>query len=116
MDMSPTSGGAREAGTAYLLNGADDNDNFSAGAINIHPPLESVQDFSIKTNQMSAEYGRGIGAVVTANQVSGTNKIPGAVYEFNRNATLNANYFFYNRDYVADPTTFPNKPAYIPNQ
>ncbi|PYV61153.1 MAG: hypothetical protein DMG97_44015, partial [Acidobacteria bacterium] len=69
MDMTPTSGGAREAGTAYLLNGADDNDNFSAGAINIRPPLESVQDFTIKTNQMSAEYGRGMGAVVTANQV-----------------------------------------------
>src|SRR5215467_4111112 len=59
MDMAPTSGGAREAGTAYLLNGADDNDDFSAGAINIHPPLESVQDFTIKTNAMSAEYGRG---------------------------------------------------------
>ncbi len=125
MNMNPTSGGARESGTAYLLNGGDDNDNFSEGAINIHPPLESVQDFSIKTNQMSAEYGRGIGAVVSANQVSGTNKIHGAVYEFNRNASLNANDFFYNRDYTdaitarkTDPsvTLLPPKPKYIRNQ
>lgn len=116
LNMNPASGGARESGTAYLLNGGDDNDNFSEGAINIHPPLESVQDFSIKTNQMSAEYGRGIGAVVSANQVSGSNKIHGAVYEFNRNATLNANDFLYDANYNSDPTTFPKKPKYIRNQ
>ncbi len=28
LDMSPTSGGAREAGTSYMLNGAEDNNNF----------------------------------------------------------------------------------------
>jgi hypothetical protein len=116
MDMTPTSGGAREAGTAYLLNGADDNDNFSAGAINIRPPLESVQDFTIKTNQMSAEYGRGMGAVVTANQVSGTNKFHGAIYEFNRNALLNANDWFYDQNFHGDPSTFPKRPKYIRNQ
>ncbi len=33
LNMNPTSGGARESGTAYLLNGGDDNDNFSEGAI-----------------------------------------------------------------------------------
>jgi hypothetical protein len=96
LNMNPTSGGARESGTAYLLNGADDNDNFSEGAINIRPPLESVQDFTIKTNSMTAEYGRGVGAVVSANQVTGTNKLHGAVYEFNRNASLNAADFFSN--------------------
>src|SRR5262245_12046179 len=57
MNLNPASGGARESGTAYLLNGADDNDNFSEGAVNIHPPLESVEDFSILTNSMSAQYG-----------------------------------------------------------
>src|SRR5947209_12282553 len=45
LDMSPTSGGARESGTSYLLNGADDNNNFSEGAIGTSPPLESVEDF-----------------------------------------------------------------------
>src|SRR5260370_4656146 len=84
-----------------MLNGADDNNNFSEGAINLSPPLESVEDFAIITNSMSAQYGRGTGAVVTANQKSGTNKIHGALYEQNRNATLNSNDFFYNRDYQA---------------
>jgi len=109
LDMSPTAGGARESGTAYMLNGGEDNDNFSEGAINVHPPLESVQDFTIKTNQMSAEYGRGAGAVVSVNQRSGTNKFHGAIYEFNRNASLNAEDFFSNREGL-------KKPKYIRNQ
>jgi hypothetical protein len=109
LNMNPASGGARESGTAYLLNGADDNDNFSEGAINVHPPLESVEDFSIMTNSMSAQYGRAAGAVVSANQKSGTNKFHGALYEFNRNASLNAEDFFSNREGLA-------KPKYIRNQ
>ena len=122
IDMSPTSGGARESGTSYLLNGGDDNDNFSEGAINIHPPLESVEDFSIKTNSMSAEYGRGAGAVVSVNQTSGTNKFHGAIYEFNRNALLNANGYFYDKAFQADQQlpadqrTLSARPKYIRNQ
>ena len=77
LDMVATSGGAREAGTSYMLNGAEDNNNFSAGAININPPLESVEDFTILTNSMGAQYGRGAGALVSANQKSGTNKFHG---------------------------------------
>jgi outer membrane receptor protein involved in Fe transport len=109
LNMNPTSGGARESGTSYLLNGGDNNDNFSEGGINMHPPLESVQDFSILTNSMSAQYGRGNGAVVSANQKSGTNKFHGAVYEFNRNASLNAGDFFNNSAGLP-------KPKYIRNQ
>jgi len=119
LNLNPASGGARESGTAYLLNGADDNDNFSEGAVNIHPPLESVQDFSILTNSMGAQYGRGAGAVVSANQKSGTNRFHGAIYEFNRNASLNANDFFYDRDYlnaVGTDAPLPKKPKYIRNQ
>ena len=109
LNMNPTSGGARESGTSYLLNGGDNNDNFSEGGINIHPPLESVQDFTILTNSMSAQYGRGNGAVVSANQKSGTNKFHGAIYEFNRNASLNAGDFFNNSAGLS-------KPKYIRNQ
>jgi hypothetical protein len=125
LDMSPTSGGAREAGTSYILNGTEDNNNFSAGAININPPLESVEDFTLLTNVMGAQYGRGAGALVTANQKSGANQFHGALYEQNRNATLNANDFFYNRDYNAalaaqktDPNValLPKRPKYIKNQ
>ena len=116
LDMVPTSGGAREAGTSYMLNGAEDNNNFSAGALNINPPLESVEDFALITNVMGAQYGRGMGAVVSANQKSGSNKFHGVLYEQNRNATLNANDFFYNRDLGSSGGTLPQRPKYIKNQ
>ena len=122
MDGMITSGGARESGTSYMLNGGEDNDNFSEGGTNITPPLESVQDFSLLTNNMSAEYGRGMGAVVSANQKSGTNRFHGVAYEFNRNASLNANDWFYNRQYQAeqalpaDQRTLSPHLKYIKNQ
>jgi hypothetical protein len=122
LDLMPTSGGAREAGTSYMLNGGENNDNFSAGGTNVHPPLESIDNFSIITNNMSAEYGRGAGAVVTATQKTGTNRFHGVLYEFNRNASLNANDYFYNRDLSADKLlpadqrTLSDRPKYIRNQ
>jgi hypothetical protein len=42
MNLQAASGGSRESGTTYLLNGADNNNNFSEGGVNIQPPLESV--------------------------------------------------------------------------
>jgi hypothetical protein len=109
MNFAPASGGARESGTAYLLNGADNNDNFSEGGFNITPPLESVSEFSILTNQFSAEYGRGAGAVVSAIQKTGTNSFHGALYEFHRDADISANDFFSNRNDTP-------KPQFIRNQ
>ncbi len=109
MNFGPASGGARESGTVFLMNGADNNDNFDEGLANVVPPLESVAEFSILTNQFSAEYGRGAGAVVSAVQKSGTNGFHGAAYEFHRDAAISANDFFSNR---ADQP----KPKFIRNQ
>ena len=109
MDFGPASGGERESGTAYLLNGSDNNNNFSEGSYNVTPPVESVQEVNLITNNMSAQYGRGGGVVVSAVQKPGTNAFHGAVYEFNRNRSLNAGGFFDNR------TNLP-KPVYLRNQ
>src|SRR5207245_9320249 len=65
------------------------------------------------------------GSHATANAKSGTNGFHSVGYWQNRNATLNANDFFYNRDYgasvndnQADPTVpvLPTRPKYIKNQ
>ncbi len=109
MNFGPASGGARESGTAYLLNGADNNDNFGEGSFNVTPPLESVAEFSILTNSFSAEYGRGAGAIVSAVQKSGTNSLHGSAYEFHRDRSISSNDFFSDRDGIA-------KPKFIRNQ
>lgn len=109
MNFNPTSGGARESGTTNMLNGADNNDNFSEGSYNVTPPLESVSEFTMLTNNMSAQYGHASGALVSTVQKSGTNGFHGVGYEFNRNRSFNASDFFANR--AGNP-----KPKYIRNQ
>jgi hypothetical protein len=109
MNFQAASGGSRESGTTYLLNGSDNNDNFSEGGVNITPPMETVSEFTMLTNNMSAEYGHASGALVSAVQKSGTNSFHGAAYEFNRNTDFNASDFFSNRAGSA-------KPEYIRNQ
>lgn len=109
MNLNAASGGARESGTTYMLNGADNNDNFSEGSYNISPPLESVSEFTMLTNNMSAQYGHASGALVSAVQKAGTNRFHGVGYEFNRNRSFNASDFFANR-------AGSDKPKYIRNQ
>jgi hypothetical protein len=109
MNLQASSGGARESGTTFILNGSDNNNNFSEGAANIQPPLESVKEFTMLTNNMSAEYGHAAGALVSAVQKSGTNSFHGALYEFNRNTDFTASDFFSNRDGLP-------KSEYIRNQ
>ena len=109
MDFNAAPGGVRESGVGFMLNGAENNDNFSEGYANVIPAQETVSEFTILTNIMSAQYGRAAGAVVSAVQKSGTNQFHGVLYEFNRNTVLNASDFFANR--TASP-----KPAYNRNQ
>lgn len=109
MNFMAAAGGARESGTTNMLNGADNNDNFSEGSFNVTPPLESVSEFTVLTNNMNAQYGHASGALVSAVQKSGTNSFHGVLYEFNRNTDFNASTFFDNR--AGNPN-----PVYIRNQ
>ena len=109
MNFGAAAGGARESGTTMMLNGADNNDNFSEASVNITPPLESVSEFTILTNNMNAQYGHAAGALVSTVQKNGTNRFHGVLYEFNRNTDFNASTFFDNR--AGNPN-----PKYIRNQ
>lgn len=82
--------GMRAASTNVLLDGADNNDTFTA-SIGQSVPLESVQEFRIITSNFSAEYGRASGGVVNLVTKSGTNKFHGSAFEFNRNSALSSN-------------------------
>ena len=62
------------------------------------PNPDTVQEFKVQTNNLSAEYGRTGGAVVNVVSKSGTKEFHGALYEFLRNDALDANGFFNNRN------------------
>jgi hypothetical protein len=82
--------GQREAGTEILLDGAENVAVFSLNIGNI-TPIDSVQEYSVITNNFSAEYGRASGGVVNLTTKSGTNQIHGSAWEFNRLSAYTAN-------------------------
>ena len=81
-------GGAAN-GVNFLLDGGDNNDAFS----NVNLPIpfpDAVQEFSVQTNGLPAQYGLHPGGVVNIVTKSGANAFHGDVFEFLRNGDLNA--------------------------
>src|SRR4051812_24001572 len=88
-----SSNGAQGQGVNYLLDGGTNVDVYS-NINNPFPNPEALQEFTVQTNNYSAEYGRGVGAVVNIVTKSGTNDFHGNAFEFLRNGAFNAaNYF-----------------------
>ena len=99
-------GGGRFAHNDVLLDGIDNNTNHNNGNIGRNgiaytPSVDAVEEFKVKTNNFSAEFGRSAGAIVSANIKSGTNEFHGSAWEFVRNEKLDANNFFSNANRVA---------------
>jgi len=85
--------GGRSNTTNFVLDGAQNNDVYS-NAPSPLPNPDALQEFSVQTNNFSAEFGRQSGGVVNAITKSGTNEIHGSAFEFLRNQALNATNFF----------------------
>jgi hypothetical protein len=81
--------GGQANGVSYLLDGGDNNDSFS----NVNLPIpfpDAVQEFSVQTNAMQAEFGLHPGGAVNIVTRSGSNSLHGTAFEFLRNYDLNA--------------------------
>ncbi|MGB8481475.1 MAG: TonB-dependent receptor [Acidobacteriaceae bacterium] len=104
--------GVRPYENNYILDGVDDN-NMQSGLTSgstyvIMPPPDTIGEFKLQINSMSAEFGRSAGGVMNITTKSGTNKLRGSLFEFFRNSALDAKNYF-------DPATSPI-PAYKQNQ
>ncbi len=82
--------GQRESGTEILLDGAENVSIFSV-AVGEDIPMDSVQEYSVLTNNYSAEYGRASGGVVNVTTKAGTNQIHGSAWGYNRLSAYTAN-------------------------
>jgi hypothetical protein len=81
--------GGQANGVNYLLDGGDNNDSFS----NVNLPIpfpDAVQEFSVQTSGLQAQFGLHPGGVVNVVTKSGTNDFHGDLFEFFRNYELNA--------------------------
>jgi outer membrane receptor protein involved in Fe transport len=75
--------GQHFAGTAFELDGTDNQDPI-LGIIVINPNLESVTEVKITAVDYDAQFGKAIGAVVTAQTKSGTNSLHGSLFDYER--------------------------------
>jgi len=103
--------GARSLQNNFLLDGIDNNSNLgdvlNESSYVIQPPIDAIEEFKVQTNDYSAEFGRGNGAILNAVIKSGTNGYHGDVFEYLRNDVLDASPFF---------VVTSQKPPYKQNQ
>ncbi len=86
-------GGGGPRSVNFQMNGAGHNDTY----LNTNLPFpnpDSVQEFAVQTDNLSAQYGMGAGAVVNIVTKSGSNQLHGSAFEFVRNGAMNARNFF----------------------
>src|SRR5579872_5047023 len=85
--------GAGPRGVNLQMDGAGHNDTY----LNTNLPFpnpDAVQEFNVQTDNVSAQYGIGAGAIVNIVTKSGTNELHGDLFEFVRNGDFNARNFF----------------------
>ena len=89
--------GARPNENLFTLDGTDYNDalnNAPASAQGLMTGVETIKEFQVLTNTMSAEYGRASGGVFNVVTKSGTNDLHGSAFEFHRHDRYDAKNFF----------------------
>ncbi len=86
--------GARSVLNSFMLDGVDNNarivDQQNSSNVVSQPSVDALAEFSIQTNNFSAEHGQAAGAIVNATIKSGTNAFHGVGFEFLRNDAFDA--------------------------
>ena len=90
---SITVNGAREQANNFLLDGVDNND-LAINQYSVAISTEAIQEFKVQASTYSAEFGRSGGAQINVATKSGSNQFHGVLYEYLRNADLDAKNFF----------------------
>src|SRR5262245_48606584 len=94
---SPFISGGRNATSEVTLDGMSNlnaENNVSILDLNYTPSIDAVQEFSVQTNAVSAEFGRLGGGVINLVTKSGTNNYRGTGFGFVRNSSLDSTNYF----------------------
>ena len=106
-DFAFSVNGAREDANNFLLDGVYNLDP-KLNTFGVRPSVEAIREFEMLTSTYDASFGRNPGAQINVILQSGSNGLHGSLFEFHRNAALDARNFF-------APAGEP-KPKYIRNQ
>ena len=89
--------GGRPTENVFRIDGLVVNDHANSGpgsSLHVNMGVDAIREFSVLTNNYTAEFGRGASGVVNAITKSGTNDFHGSAYYFHRNSALDARNFF----------------------
>ena len=98
--------GQRGTAAVFAMDGADSTDPEMGGATFTNFNVDAVQEIRSSSGWMPAEIGRGAAGFTDIITKSGANSVHGSVFEFLRNAALDARNFFDYRT-VASPRRIP---------
>ena len=88
--------GARNSGSAWLVDGADNVDRGSNLTLLTTPSIDAIEEFKVERSGYGADLGRAGGGQISVVTKSGTNQFHGDLYEFVRNNDFAANNFYNN--------------------
>ena len=123
--LTPGANGTRINGqfsdaNRYVLDGSSNTTLLGASSAYV-PNLDIIQEFSIDSHSSKAEEGGFVGATISAATKSGTNRLSGDAWEFNRNNEFSARNPVSNPPGVAFPPFHQNQygavvggPIYLP--
>ena len=74
-------GGRTQSQMFWIDGGAGQNMRLGIGQIDVDPPVDTVQEVKILSNNYAAEYGGSAGGVIIATTKSGTNQVRGSLFE-----------------------------------
>ena len=81
--------GTGTRGATFQINGVN-NDDASENQNRQGAAFATIKEFQVISNNFTAEFGRGYGAVVLVQTKSGTNNLNGSAYWFHQDSALNA--------------------------
>jgi len=117
--------GTRSFDNSFLLDGADNSINaveaITRVNVTVTPNLDAIQEFKILSSSYDAQFGNSVGGVINIISRSGTNDLHGTLYDYHRNAALNANTWQNNRSGIPKGHRLRNQfggvlggPVYLP--
>ncbi len=98
--------GQRGTAAVFAMDGADSSDPEMGGATFTNFNVDAVEEIRSSSGWMPAEIGRGAAGYTDIITRSGTNALHGSMFEFLRNAALDARNFFDRRSF-AQPGRIP---------
>lgn len=93
--FSTSINGGQAFSSEVIVDGASiQSSNVAGDYRNLQFPVDIVNEFTLVSNNFTADYGRAPGGIVSITTKSGTNALHGTAYEYLRNTALDARGFF----------------------